>query len=182
MYTNQYNCQGTTEQAHSKPRQPSHAGWAQAGQKQPNQAGLHTDSTRRKVSASASPAQPGQTWYGIWYTQTQKTMEILDFPENTPSSPYFGGRSAGGYFLRLNNSRATEFCPPNIRFRRRSPFSKKNLQILSILGNHDFAKKLQAKHKHTHIKLIDEAMCPSKSIDLVLDHSFCAFDGPVLWF
>ena len=145
MYTNQYNSQGTTEQAHSKPRQPSHAGWAQAGQKQPNQAGLHTDSTRRKVSASASPAQPGRTWYGIWYTQTQKTMEIWDFPENTPSSPYFGGRSAGGYFLRLNNSRATKFCPPNIRFRAQSSFSKKNLQILSILGNHDFAKKTSSK-------------------------------------
>ena len=181
MYVCGYVCQCVgmwTQQAQAA--QPCWLGPGSPETGQPGRPAHRQHSQKSLCISKPSPARPDMVWHMV-YPNT-KTMEIWDFPQNIPLSQQFGGRSAGGYFLRLNNSRAKKFSAKNNRFRGTSPFSKKNLQILSILGNHDFAKNLEAKHKHTHIKLIDETMCPSKSIDLVLDHSFCAFDGPVLWF
>ena len=129
-------------------------------------------------------AQPSQARHGMAYgiPKHKKTSKSGIFHKTPPYHHNSAAAPRGGTFYGWIIRARQSFLPPTLGFGAQAPFPKKTCRFCQSWGTTILQKKLEAKHKHTHIKLIDEAMCPSKSIDLVLDHSFCAFDGPVLWF
>ena len=129
-------------------------------------------------------AQPSQARHGMAYgiPKHKKPWKFWIFHKTPLHHRISAAAPRGGTFYGWIIRARQSFVPPTLGFGAEVHFPKKTCRFCQSWGTTILQKKLPAKHKHTHIKLIDEAMSPSKSIDLVLDHSFCAFDGPVLWF